>query len=319
MTTSNTFAFSVSTNDLVREAMLNIGKLDSYESINPVDFADSVRKLNMIIKQLQGKADFSKGLKMWTRRIGYLFLSGTGYQYNLSATGDNWTNSFVKTTVTFNAYTGSLSLVVGSATGIALTNYIGIQLSNGSLFWSTVSGVTGLTITLNTPLPSNVSATGIVYVYAAKAQFPLAIEIMSLRDSTSTDVPVRSLNLYDYTALPSKTDVTNKSDPTGVYVEHQLNYVNLFTDCGSTSDVTKYLVINYQETIQDISGNPAETIEYPQEYYRAISWMLSKEICPMFNGTWDQTREGLLTQAVAVATNKDPETSSQDWFFKSAE
>src|SRR5271169_4104856 len=99
MTTSGVYSFSVSTTDIVREAMLNIGKLGEAESPSAQEYTDCLRKLNMLAKQWMAKQDFAPGLKMWKRRHGDLFLSSTTGQYNLGFTGDHWTNtSFLQTT-----------------------------------------------------------------------------------------------------------------------------------------------------------------------------------------------------------------------------
>ena len=51
MSTSGTYTFTVTRDDIIREAMLNIGKLDAYGSIDPQETTDCARKLNMMCKQ----------------------------------------------------------------------------------------------------------------------------------------------------------------------------------------------------------------------------------------------------------------------------
>ena len=142
------------------------------------------------------------------------------------------------------------------------------------------------------------------------AQQPIIVEWALLRDNTSSDVPIKILNFYDYAQLPNKTDITNKSDPYSIYIENQIGNSTLYTDVGASNDVTKHIVIGYMESIQDLSGNPNETIEYPQEYYRAICWLLTREICPMFNANWTQIMQVLCTEAVQIATAKDEDSST---------
>jgi hypothetical protein len=311
MATSGTYNFTVTTTDLVRESMLNIGKLGEGEGPTPSEFNDIVRKLNMIVKQLQGDADYSKGLKMWTRRQGHLFLSGTAYSYNIGPSGTNWTNSYVMSSLMYNAAAGATSLTVTSIAGMNANDYVGIQLDSETLFWTTINGApSGNTVPIAVALPAPASTNAQVFTYTTKAQQPIVVEFVLLRDSQAQDTPIRILNVQDYAMLPSKTDPTNLSDPTAVYIENQLVNSVLYLDVGGASDVSKHVVVGYMESIQDVSSVPAGNIEYPQEYFRAVSWLLSKEICPMFSAIWTPLMEELTREAVMIATNKDPEAST---------
>jgi len=311
MATSGTYSFTVTTNDLVRESMLNIGKLGESEGPTSQEYTDIVRKLNMIVKQLQGAADFSKGVKMWTRRIGHLFLSNLIGQYNLGPTATGWTNSYVSTTVPYNAYTGATSIQVTSIVGMHVGDYIGIQTTSGDLFWTTiVAPLSGVTVNLNTALTSDIPMNGVIYTFTTKAQQPIVIDYVFLRDAQSQDTPIKIMDVLEYAMLPSKTDLTNQSDPSSVYIENQIGYSILNLDVGAAADVTKHVVVGYLESVQDVSGALTETLEYPQEYFRALSWMLAREICPMFNAEWTPLMAELCKESISIAQNKDPETSS---------
>ena len=124
MATSGTYSFSVTRDDIIREAMLNIGKLDVYGSIDPVETADCARKLNMMVKTWMGTIDFAPGLKMWTRQRGDLFLSQTQYRYAIGPTGDNWAGG-VTAIPGANFGTDQLSV---SAAAAATNIYTGVGL-----------------------------------------------------------------------------------------------------------------------------------------------------------------------------------------------
>ena len=114
------------------------------------------------------------------------------------------------------------------------------------------------------------------------------------------------MTLEDYAYLPSKTSITNISDPMAIYPEFQLGYTNLFIDCGGAQDVTKYIVIDYLEPIQDMV-NPNDSFEYPQEWFLPITFGLSKLISPMFRAVWTPELETTLTGSLAIAKQKDAE------------
>jgi len=308
MTTSGYFSFTVNRDQVIRDAMLNIGKLDEVETPSPEDITDCNLKLNMLIKQWMGRSDFAPGLKVYKRKWGYLFLSNSTGKYLVGPNATGWTNTFVRPLTTVTASAGSIT--VDSATGIATNCYIGIQLDSGALFWTTVSGVVGLVVSLSVALPSQSASGSQVYCYQTIAQQPLSIETAVLRDNYNQDTPLRFMRtVQDYANLPSKVDLQNISDPTAIYYEFQITNSNLYTDCGAAQDVRKYIAMSYMEPVQDMV-NPADNFEYSQECFLAISWGLSRQIAPMYNMPWTQVMESNYTAATMIAGHKDAEINT---------
>ena len=315
MTTSGTYIFSVARDDIIREAMLNIGKLGEAESPTAQEITDCARKLNMIVKQWMAKQDFAPGLKSWTRRRGTLFLSTTAYQYALGASGTNWTTAPQSTTLTSVAAQSATALTVSSNANINSGDYIGIQLNTGVLQWTTVASKTGgATVNLAAGLSASASTGNFVYSYTTKAQRPELIEAAILRDNQQNDTPLQIMDQAQYDLLPSKTQSTNISDPTAVYYEPQLTNGQLYTDCGGAQDVSKQIILTYLEPTQDFN-NPTDTPEYPQQWFRALSWELTKEIGPMFNLPFTADMKELRDEAIAMARESYSETSSM--YFQS--
>ena len=239
MTTSGSFSFTVNRDQVIRDAMLNIGKLDEVENPSAQDITDCNLKLNMLVKQWMGRTDFAPGLKVYKRKWGYLFLNNLTGKYTVGPNGTGWTNSFVLPVTT--ATSSGNTITVASVAGIATNYNIGIQLDSGALYWTTVLNVIGFVVTLNSTLPSQSSTGAQVYCYQTTAQQPLNIETVVLRDQQNQDTPLRIMRtVQDYANLPNKTDVTNISDPTAIYYEFQLGNSFLYTDCGAAQDVTKY-------------------------------------------------------------------------------
>ncbi len=89
-TTSNSFNFPTTRDQIIRDAMLNIGAIGEAEVPTSQETSDCAYKLNMLVKQWMGKQDFAPGLKMWTRQRGDLFMSASRGQYQLGPTGDNF-------------------------------------------------------------------------------------------------------------------------------------------------------------------------------------------------------------------------------------
>jgi hypothetical protein len=310
MTTSGTYSFSVSRDDIIRQAMLVIGKLDPYESPDAQQTTDCALVLNMMVKQWMGKADYAPGLKTWTRKRGHLFLQNNTGVYTIGpACATGWSNSYVYPVLTTGAAAAATTLVLSSVAGMGVGYYIGIELDSGALFWTTVATLPGTTMTINAALPSSAAAGNQVFCFQTIAQNPLFIETAVLRDQYLDDTPLRILTVQDYDMQPNKADPTFVQDPTAIYFETQLGSSYLYTDAGASQDVTKHIVLTYQEPIQDFN-NPLDTPYYPQEWYLPLCLGLGKLIAPIFNRPWTPNMDDNFKSALAIAKNKDAERSS---------
>jgi len=314
MATSGSYSFVVTTNDIVREAMLNIGKLGEAENPSAQEFADVSRKLNMLAKQWMAKQDFAPGLKMWKRRHGNLYLSNSTGQYNLGPSGDNWTNtSFIQDT-TATAIAGATTISVPNA-NITVNDYVGIVLDSGVLFWTTcASKIGGTQITIPAGgLPTQASSGSELFNYTNKAQRPEVIETAVLRDSSSSDIPMKLITLQDYDNLSYKQQPGSQSDPSYVYYESQLTNGVLYIDVPGAADTSKYLHISYMEPVQDFV-NTTDNPDYPQRWYLALAWGLTKQIAPMFNLPFTKDMQDNLNDSLAIA--REPDSDVNNIFFQ---
>lgn len=309
MTTSGQYSFYVTRDDIVREALLNIKKIDGIDPIDSVVMNDCTRKLNLLIKQWQGRADFAPGLKVWTRKVGHLFLSSSTGQYTLSASSVGWAYNPVQTVSTATVAAAGTAVPVSSLSGMTVGDHVGVVLDSGVLFWTTIASFGTLTINLTDALPTQSGTGNTVFTYTTTPQFPLIIETVSLRDNTFNDTPVNILQRKDYDFLPNKVNPSNTGDPTAILYETNINYGTLYTDIAASNDTSKHLVITFMETVQDIVNN-TDTPYYPQEWYRPLIWGLSKECAPMFNAKWTPEMQSNHDDALGIAKHKDPEIST---------
>ena len=309
MATSGTYSFGVTKYDIVRQAMLNIGKLDPAEQPTASEMQDCTRMLNMMCKQWMGKTDFAPGLKVWTRKRGHLLLSSTTGVYTIGSTAQGWTNDLTTTTLAANASSGASSVTVSSAAGISVSSTLAIYLDSGALFYSAISLLVGTAVGLATSLPSGASSGNPVFAYTTAAQNPKDIETALLRDINNTDTPLDIMTVQDYDYLPNKTDPNYLGDPTAIYFERGLGSSRVYTDVGAAIDTRSHIVITYQEPVQDMTNNADEPY-YPQEWYLALCWGLSEQITPMFRARWTEKMEALKANAMAIARQGDSERSS---------
>lgn len=312
MTTSGTVSFSVSRDDICKQAMYECGALGVGETMSDDDLQLCAFRLNMIVKQLMGTIDLAPGLKVWSRKDGNLFLSTTTGTYSLGPSGTGWATSFTQTTLSASASAGASTITVTSASNIANGDNIGISLSSGALQWTTVNGApVGTTVTLTAVLSGAATSGAAVYNYATslQARRPLQIVTAVLRDSNSNDTPLWFYNLQDYETLPSKTNIQNSGDPTTVFYQANLTNGTLKTDVAAAADTTKYIHMVYLSPIEDFNS-ATDTPDYPQEWYRPLVKVLAVDIAPAFQLPVTPEMLQAKNEAMAMAGRSNPETSS---------
>lgn len=315
MATSGTYSFTVNRDQIIRTALLVLGKLDESELPSAQETTDMALLLNMLMKQWQGKADFAPGLKMFSRRHGHLFLSPTTGQYTVGPAAQGWTNSYTSTTTSAGVASAVSVLPLTSATGVSVGNVLGVVLSTGAFFWTTVTAVAGSHATLAAPTTAAVSSGAQVIAYATTAQQPVVVETAFLRDAQGSDTPLRIMNVQEYDFLPSKAQSTFISDPTAIYYENQKTNGVLYTDCAGAEDVAKHICLTYMEAVQDVNA-ASDEVSYPQEWYLALVYGLAKLAAPIFTVPWTQVMAENAATSLAIAQKKDAETSVI--FFQSA-
>lgn len=305
MSTSGSIDFSLTRDDLITDAMRFIGAIGEGETPTSYEISNAARALNMLVKQWQGSSDFSASLKVWSRKRGYLFLAKDTVEYSLGTTGDNWTNDYVSTTTTAAQTSGNSTITVDSATGLAANMYIGVELTTGALQWTTISGTPTTTVTLAASLTANVASGARVFAYTTKAYPPLDIQAVSLRDSSGNDSPLWIIpTVQQYEAIPSKTV---DGMPYGVLFERSIPNGRLLTTSAPT-DLTYVIRVTYTRPLDDFDST-ADEVDYPQSWFRALKFGLAREIAPEMRRAWTDDRQMLLTEALALAKQSDPEVS----------
>lgn len=327
--TSGSYSFSVTRDQIIRAGMLEIGALAEGENPTAQEISDCAFKLNLLVKQWMGDTDFAPGMKVWTRKRADLFLQGNQYTYAIGQTSlDNWVdsttgltypNSFGQTTLTANAVQGATVLHVAAASQFNINDQIGV-LIGATIAWGVVASINvgALTVTLAAPgLSAAASANAYVWNYTNKGIRPVKLVTCVLRDIYSNDTPLSLMNLEGYESLPTKTMPGNSGDPTSILYESQFTTQQpngqLYLDVGNPQDVTKRLHCVYLAPVQDFL-NPGDAPDYPQQWYRPLVLQHAKDICGMFECQWPQTSEDNLLSALAIARQADPKVT--DAFFQ---
>lgn len=280
--------------------------------------ADFSQALNLMLKQWQGKPDFARGLKLFSRKRLHLFLANGQSRYLIGPnSGDaRCTEAFGRTTISATEAAAQTVLSVTSNTDatsfpgqtqtMASGNFIGVELDDGTLHWSTISGTPSSTATIMDALPSQASSGNYVYWFAARAQSPIEIETVSLRDADYLDIPIAIFRTVgEYESIPDKFV---EGDPSGMLFEPQLVNAAVTFD-HLPNDVTKVVRMTAIYPAEDMDAINDE-LGFPQVWHNAIKWGLSKEIAPeLGQGLWLPEHQSNYETALLIAQNANPETS----------
>lgn len=306
MTTSGTTTYSVNESEIIQDAFETAEIYAAGETVSTDDYSLARRKLNMLAKQLSGSTDFSTGMKLWARKTGYLFLAKDTGTYSIGPSGDHCTESYSQTTLSASAAGGAGTITVASATGIATTYHIGVELDDGSIQWTTVNGApVGTVVTLTASLTGAASSGNVVFCYQTKARNPLELLSVVRRNKNGQDTPVAfDMSVAEYEAIADKSA---DGTPSRLYWEHGLTNSSIKLDVQPDTP-TDVLRIVFLSPAEDYSAT-TDTLEYPQAYYRFISAQLACDLCLPFGKEISASLKLLRDESQRIAQNSDPQTS----------
>lgn len=324
MATSGSVDYNATRDQIIQEALENLGVMSPGDTTSSASFTDHsaglARLLNGLVKQYAHPSDGSPGMQVYHIKRGYLFLQKGETTYTLgpttTATGatNKWASDYLATTISADEASGQTVVTVVDNGAIADGSRIGIELDSGSIQWTTVSGTpvdNGATIdvTLTVALSGDAAAGNRVYVYttANQARRPLQILYAMSRDVNDTDRTLEPLKLATYEAIPLKSAT---GTPTSFYYEQTLTDGTLRLNCAANS-VRDVLRITYRSPPEDLDA-AGNDIDLDPIWIRALGWALTLDAAPRFGRqTLIPGYKMLRDEAVAIAKNANPETTDE--------
>lgn len=305
MATSGSIDFIVTRDDIIKEALEQMGVLAEGQSPSSDQLVSMSRTLNMMVKAWQ-----AEGLSLFTVQKLYVFLEKNKNEYLLgSTTSDHVSNEYNRTTTSIAATASDSTITVVSDTGMDNGDYIGIKLSDNTMQWTTINGTpSSNVVTLTAVLTADVESGVTVFFYTSKATRPLKIVNATVVDSLANNSNVISVSSrQEYIALPQKD---SDGRVTQLYYDPQITLGRLFV-WPETDSVSTYLTLWVQRTLEDFdsaSDNP----DFPQEYYLALAFNLAALSCTKYGVPRDVRRD---IMSVALGTKKTVESfDAEDGF-----
>lgn len=317
MALSNSFDYTVTAADIILGALEKLGVVEAGESADTDDAALMLRELNKLVKQWSHPADGSPGLKVWLRKVVYLFLANQTREYLVGPSGVRAAESYNTTTISAAEAAGQTTLSVTSTTGMSASDIIGIVLDDGTLHWTTVSSTgAGPTVVVGSALASAAAAGNRVFWYTpVNSQTylpfrPLEVVTAMLRyyDSAGVAHDAPSIDIFSREELPAfealDDKVTATADPSMMFVE-PLRLQTRITLDAPASDVAKLIRMVVLSPADDLDAS-TDSLAFPPEWFAALEWELAKRCTTSFGAVWGQSHQDNWQTATAIARQANP-------------
>jgi hypothetical protein len=303
VSSSGVTSYSVTELEIIKAIMGKIGVGETGQTPDADDIDTIRRNLNMIYKQWVAQADFAPGLKMWTRRRAYLFLTPDQVEYSIGPSGDECAaEEYVPMELAAISAAGGATVTVTDASDAVVAMRIGVLTSTGALHWTTIASKASNVITLTDVLPANVAAGDAVFAYTSKPVKPFEITSAALRDTDEQDSPMDpNLSIDEYEQIPGKkTDGT----PSRLYFEAKKDSCRVYLNC-APDDVSKVVRLVYHSYVEDTSVQ-TQDVDFPAEWFRPLVMQGAIDSAPDFGAPMKPEWKLLRDESLSMARNAHP-------------
>lgn len=266
MATSGTHTFSLDRDDIIKHAFRLINVYDINTTPDSADMEYGNDYLNMLLLQWAGQ-----DIRLWKRKIGYLFPAVDTASYLLGPSGANATSSYVTTDLSVAASSGASTITVDSTTGMTTGDYVGIELTSGTRQWTTCTVTSSTVLTLGTTLTGAAAVDNTVITYTTKIPRPLRI-IRGTTKNIETDIEttLQVLGYDEYFDLPAKTTA---GIPINIYYDKSLTNGTLYC-FPRPNTVNDIITFTYLEQVED-AGNSTDDIDIPKVWQLPVVFGLA--------------------------------------------
>jgi hypothetical protein len=293
--TSGVTTYSTTRDQIITDALLELGVLADGQIPTSAMVNRGARRLNEMVMAWQ-----ARGAGLWLNLEVTMPLQYGVASYSLGPSGWHCSASMGETALASAAVSGVTSLTVDDITGMTTGDYIGVQLSTGSMQWTTINGApSGSTVTLTTGLTASAAIDAVVFFYTSKISRPLGIVEMRVRDVNGIETPMDPISRQEYMALPLKTST---GLPNQYYWDAQIG--NGILNVWSTTVDVSYRLVGTIKTPVQVFVNPTDNPNFPQEWSGALVYNLAMLMSPGYRVPNDTfTRIVALAQSLYEAAD----------------
>jgi len=276
MPLSGTVAFNMTARQAAEWTFSLIGVKKMEQPLEAAELQDWLNSANLMLKSWQ-----AQGLHLWKEEEAVLFLNVGQTDYNIGVGGDPCCrlDDFVGTTTTTDLLAAATVIPVTDSTGMTNGDAVGIELSNGDRFWTTLTVNSPTQITIGSGLPSASSSGASVYTYTTLLNRPL--RILSFRRKIfeqDNEVMVETWSRDQYFNQVNKQ---SQGTVVNAYYSPQLTNGKIYV-WQTASQVTQLLRFTYEDPIQDIA-NDTNNLDIPVEWLETFCYNVAARLCDMYD------------------------------------
>lgn len=318
MAVSGSSDFTRTRDQICTRALRVCGVLKAGETAGAQVLTDTAEALNAMVKRWQKKPN----LKVWAVTEGVLFPQVSQSRYGLSSSStDHATETYYETALTSAASSGATSLSLDDTTNIAVSDYIGVKVDDGTLHWTTVSSKTSSSVVIATALDDDAAADNPVFTYTTKIVRPLKIvDARRYNIASGTEVPISDnqgslMARLDYFALPNKaqTGTINRAfyDPRR---SDQDGHLYLWQPPSAVTDLVKF---TWHRPIMDFDA-AGDNPDLPVEWIDALVYNLAAAIMIEFDVPQERM-QAIATSAVSYLDDVSGDDREQESLYMQAD
>lgn len=286
---------SYTRDELITDAFFEMGVIGEGQTPSNDMLTKGTRTLNAMMKNW-----VARGVGLWLNRRITMALAYQTESYLMGPSGWHCTTSMTETALAAAAASGDGTITVDSITGISASDYVGIQLDDGTMQWTTVDGApAGTTVTLTDVLTDAASEDAVVFAYTDKTFRPLGIVDLVVRDVSGNEIPMTAISRAEYMALSQKSSLGKTLN---YYFDPQLTDARLYIwpTCQTVSD----RLVGTIKSPPQIFVNSTDEPEFPEEFYSALKFGLAVLMSPAFSVP-DRTFQKLTMLAESTFSDVD--------------
>jgi hypothetical protein len=308
--TSGSYDFSVTRDDLIKEAYEELGVLEEGETPDADMTVSAARKLNMLVKTWAKKHN----LHLLQDVVLFLVAGRQSYLLGNSSSDAEWCtiDDYNQMELAAAALSGATAITVDDATDFTNADRVGVVQDDGTIRWTTATKV-GNVLTLASALTDDAAEGNVVFSYTSRVVRPLRLvrDSVYMRDISGNDSPVDLVAKTDYDLITGKTQSGKiikvayqpflGSGRLWVWQPHDL-----------TTDTLRFTIERPVQDFDATTDNPDFPVEWAKALYLNLAVMLAGP-----NGAADEiprlTRpdgSGLADIALQEALDGDVENAS---------
>lgn len=267
--------FAVTRDDIITHALQELGVLGEGDSASTTQLTESAWWLNGLVK-----AWAADGMPLWNMLEAYVLpTTGTAF-LTIGSSTQNIVTSYNNTTTTTSSVQGAATITVASTAGATGVPAVGIELSDGTMQWTTMSSKIGSTIALNNGLTNSVASGANVFLYQTSNLITRPLRIVAAYNyniAGQESFPINIITKDQYLSLGNKN---SQGVTTQIYYDPLLTNGLLYVYPQFLTG-NYYIQITYQKEFDDFNSG-TDNPNFPQEYDIALTLALASLLGPKY-------------------------------------